>query len=63
MDFNNLYIYSGIQRSPHQYAYSAALLKKVMEDAGFVNLTVMPVNHPYFPHVIDWQIGYTGFKP
>ena len=63
MDFNDTYIYSGNQPSPHLYAYSAALLKKVMEDAGFVNLTVMPVNHPYFPHVVDWQIGYTGFKP
>jgi predicted SAM-dependent methyltransferase len=63
MNFNDTYIYSGLQPSPHQYAYSAALLKKVMEDAGFVNLTVMPVNHPYFPHIVDWQIGYTGFKP
>jgi predicted SAM-dependent methyltransferase len=63
MDFNDTYIYSGLQPSPHLYAYSAALLKKVMEDAGFVNLTVMPENHPYFPHIVDWQIGYTGFKP
>lgn len=63
IEFNDLYIYSGVQPSPHQYAYSAALLKKVMEDAGFINLTVMPMNHPYFPHVVDWQIGYTGIKP
>jgi hypothetical protein len=34
-----------------------------MEDTGFVNLAVMPMNHPYFPHVVDWQIGYTGVKP
>lgn len=63
MDLNDLYIYSGIQPSPHQYAYSAALLRKVMEDAGFVDLTAMPVNHPYFPHAVDWQAGYTGYKP
>ena len=63
MEFNDLYIYSGIQPSPHQYAYSAALLKQVMEDAGFINLARMPVNHPYFPHAVDWQVGYTGFKP
>ena len=62
IEFNDLYIYSGVQPSPHQYAYSAALLKKVMEDAGFKNLKVMPMNHPYYPHKVDWQIGYTGVK-
>lgn len=63
IDLCDTYIYSSNTISPHLFSYSPALLKKVMEDAGFVNLTVMPTNHPYFPHHVDWQIGYTGFKP
>ena len=69
--FNDLFIYSGIQPSPHQYAYSAALLEKVMKDAGFVNLERMPGNHPYlpkvdhpdFPYGGGWQVGFQGVKP
>jgi GT2 family glycosyltransferase/predicted SAM-dependent methyltransferase len=63
MDFNDNYIYSGIQPSPHQYAYSAALLEKVMAEAGFADLRRMPIDHPYFPFPVDWQVGYTGVKP
>ena len=62
-DLNDTYIYSGIQPSPHQYAYSAALLEKCMVDAGFVNVERMPVNHPYFPFAVDWQVGFTGVRP
>jgi GT2 family glycosyltransferase/predicted SAM-dependent methyltransferase len=61
--FNDTYIYSGIQPSPHQYAYSAALLKQVMEEAGFIKLERMPVDHPYFPEAVKWQCGYEGVKP
>ncbi|MHB8110498.1 MAG: glycosyltransferase [Syntrophorhabdaceae bacterium] len=63
IEFNDTYIYSGIQPSPHLYAYSAALLEKVLKDAGFVNLAKMPVNHPYFPFAVDWQVGFQGVKP
>jgi len=62
-EFNDTYIYSGIQPSPHQYAYSAALLEKCMEEAGFVNIERMPVNHPYFPFAVDWQVGFSGRRP
>jgi len=61
--FNDVYIYSGIQPSPHLYAYSAALLKQVMEEAGFINIERMPINHPYFPFAVDWQVGFFGRKP
>jgi GT2 family glycosyltransferase/predicted SAM-dependent methyltransferase len=61
--FNDTYIYSGIQPSPHQYAYSAALLEKVMKESGFVDIVRMPVNHPYFPEAVDWQVGFTGVRP
>lgn len=63
IEFNDTYIYSGLQRSPHQYAYSAALLEKCMKDAGFVNIERMPVNHPYFPFAVDWQVGFQGVRP
>ena len=62
MVFNDVYIYSGIQPSPHQYAYSADLLKKVMGDAGFKNITRMPVDHYYFPFPVEWQSGFQGTK-
>lgn len=62
IQFNDLYIYSGIQRSPHQYAYSAALLEKVMREAGFEDLQRMPINHPYFPEPVDWQAGIQGVR-
>jgi len=61
--FNDLYIYSGVQPSPHLYAYSADLLKMVMEEAGFVKLKRMPVDHPYFPSPVKWQCGFMGVKP
>jgi len=69
--FNDLFIYSGIQPSPHQYAYSGSLLEKVMKDAGFVNVQRMPGNHPYFPRVDHpdfpygggWQVGFAGVRP
>lgn len=60
---NDTYIYSGIQPSPHQYAYSAALVKKVMTDAGFINIERMPMDHHYFPFAVDWQVGFQGVKP
>lgn len=62
IEFNDMYIYSGVQPSPHLYAYSAALLEKVMKDAGFTDLETMPANHPYFPYPVDWQVGITGVK-
>ncbi len=61
-EFNDLYIYSYRQESPHKYAYSGALLREVMENAGFVDLKRLPVDHPYFPHPVDWQVGYEGVK-
>jgi len=63
IEMNDTYIYSGIQPSPHQYAYSAALLEKCMADAGFANLERMPVNHSYFPYPVPWQVGFTGVRP
>jgi len=63
IEFNDTYIYSGIQPSPHQYAYSAALLEKVMKETGFANIERMPVNHPYFPFAVDWQCGFQGVRP
>ena len=60
--FNDTYIYSGIQPSPHQYAYSAALLEKVMIEAGFKDLKRMPVDHHYFPFAVEWQTGFQGIK-
>jgi GT2 family glycosyltransferase/predicted SAM-dependent methyltransferase len=69
--FNDLFIYSGVQPSPHQYAYSAALLEKCMRDAGFVNIERMPgdhhylprVDHPDFPYGGGWQVGFSGVRP
>lgn len=61
-EMNDTYIYSGKQRSPHLYAYSGALLMEVMREAGFADLERMPIDHPYFPHPVDWQVGYTGVK-
>jgi hypothetical protein len=63
IEFNNLYIYSGIQPSPHLFAYSAALLEKVMKDCGFINVERMPLNHPYFADPVVWQCGFKGVKP
>jgi len=63
IEFNDTYIYSGIQPSPHLYAYSAALLEKCMAEAGFANIERMPVNHPYFPFAVDWQCGFQGVRP
>jgi predicted SAM-dependent methyltransferase len=63
IEFNDTYIYSGIQPSPHQYAYSAALLEKCMKEAGFENVERMPVNHHYFPFAVDWQCGFQGVRP
>jgi len=49
--------------SPHRYAYSADLLREVMETAGFIDLKRMPVNHQYFPTPVNWQAGWEGVKP
>lgn len=61
-EFNDVYIYSGNQKSPHLYAYSGALLKQVMGEVGFIDIEQMPVNHPYFPFPVEWQIGFTAKK-
>ncbi len=61
-EFNDKYIYSEGQESPHCYAYDENLLKQVLTDAGFIDLKRMPVDHPYFPHDVDWQVGYQGIK-
>lgn len=63
IEMNNTYIYSGIQPSPHLFAYSAALLEMVMKEAGFINVERMPVNHPYFADPVLWQCGFMGVKP
>ncbi len=60
--FNDYFIYSGIQPSPHQYAYSADLLYKVMVDVGFKDIMRMPIDHPYFPEAVEWQVGFMGVK-
>jgi len=61
-EMNDLYIYSYLQKSPHKYAYSGALLKKKMSECGFTNLERMPIDHPYFASPVDWQVGYEGEK-
>jgi GT2 family glycosyltransferase len=61
-EMNDLYIYSECQESPHLYMYNGPLLKQVMAEAGFVDLKQMPVNHPYFPLPVKWQVGYEGKK-
>jgi GT2 family glycosyltransferase/predicted SAM-dependent methyltransferase len=61
-EMNDTYIYSYKQKSPHRYAYSAGLLEEVMGSAGFVDLKRMPVDHPYFPHPVVWQVGIEGVK-
>jgi len=60
--FNDQYIYSYGQESPHRYAYDENLLKEALTDAGFVNLKRMAVDHPYFPYPVEWQVGYQGIK-
>jgi GT2 family glycosyltransferase len=62
IDFNDTFIYSGIQPSPHLYAYSAALLERVMNEVGFINVERMPVNHPYFTDPVLWQCAFTAIK-
>lgn len=59
---NDVYIYSSAQPSPHKYAYSAALLEETMANAGILNITRMPLNHPYFPEPVAWQCAFTGVK-
>lgn len=63
IELNDLYIYSYVQESHHRCCYNEALLRSVMESAGFTNLKKMPKNHPYFVDAVDWQIGFTGGKP
>jgi len=63
IEFNNLYIYSGVQPSPHLFAYSGALLEKVMKEAGFVKVERMPIAHPYFVDPVEWQVGMMAVKP
>jgi predicted SAM-dependent methyltransferase len=62
-EFNDSFIYSYGQKSPHKYAYSKALLFQTMEKAGFADLECMPADHPYFPHEVSWQAGVQGRKP
>jgi len=62
-EFNDLYIYSYRQKSPHRYAYNAALLEEVMIAAGFAELNRMPSDHHYFPHPVNWQVGMEAVKP
>jgi predicted SAM-dependent methyltransferase len=62
-ELNDLYIYSYLQESPHKYCYNEALLKEVMEEAGFINLKRMPIDHQYYPFQVDLQVGYEGQKP
>ena len=62
-ELNDVYIYSHRQKYPHKYAYSADLLREVMETAGFVDLKRMPVDHHYFPTPVPWQAGWEGVKP
>jgi len=62
-EMNDLYMFSYVQKSPHLYFYSGALLKSAMAEAGFVGLEKLPVNHPYFVDDVDWQCGYLGVKP
>lgn len=61
-EMNDVYIYSEHQESHHHYMYSGPLLVKVLTDAGFVELERMPIDHPYFPMAVDWQVGYTARK-
>lgn len=61
-EFNDLFIYSYAQESPHKYMYNEQLLTKVMADTGFVDLQRMPIDHPYFPLPVRWQVGYQGRK-
>jgi GT2 family glycosyltransferase/predicted SAM-dependent methyltransferase len=61
-EFNDTYVYSEGQESPHRYAYDENLLRQAMGDAGFSDLKRMPVNHPYFPYPVDWQVGIQGRK-
>jgi GT2 family glycosyltransferase/predicted SAM-dependent methyltransferase len=61
-EFNDIYIYSEGQESPHKYAYDENLLTQVMHDAGFIDLKRMLVDHHYFKFQVDWQVGYTGIK-
>jgi len=63
IEFNNLYIYSGSQPSPHLFAYSADLLERVMKKAGFVQIERMPIAHPYFVDPVEWQVGFSAVKP
>jgi len=60
---NDYYIYSYVQDSPHRYFYSERLLKEAMESAGFKRIEMLPVDHPYFVEVVDWQVGFVGVKP
>jgi predicted SAM-dependent methyltransferase len=61
-DFNDTYIYSNGQDSPHQYAYDENLLRQVLTEVGFVDLKRMPIDHPYFPYGVPWQVGLQGRK-
>jgi hypothetical protein len=63
IEFNNLFIYSGVQPSPHLFAYSADLLERVMKESGFINVERMPIAHPYFVDPVEWQVGFSGVKP
>ena len=60
---NDYFIYSYVQESLHRYFYSAGLLKEAMETAGFKRVERLPIDHPYFMQVVDWQVGFVGVKP
>ena len=60
IEFNETYIYSYTQDSKHKYCYNGGLLKKVMEDVGFVNLEKLPIDFQYFVDPVPWQVGFKG---
>jgi predicted SAM-dependent methyltransferase len=62
-DLNEMFVYSNREAFPHRFMYSADLLYETMEDAGFVDLKRLPVDHPYFPVPVLWQSGFSGVKP
>jgi predicted SAM-dependent methyltransferase len=62
-EFNDMYIYSYCQKSPHKYAYSADLLREAMESVGFGGLKRMTEDNSYFPLPVKWQAGFEAVKP
>ena len=61
-NLNDTYLYSELQESPHLYSYDEGLLRDAMTETGFVDLQLLPVHHPYYPHKVVWQTGIQGRK-